>query len=364
MSLSYLPNELLVHIFKSVKNVSDAAALSRTSRRFHEIFQYNLSSICDTVLPRTIEVYDQAAQLVEARTDPAAISSDDFQTICDAVSNPPDTRHYDTIEEYDQAVQLVKARAKPNIVSSPSSTSEHPVAAVKRAKKLFADADLVNTTLRQFEMIVSLTREAPPELLIQASSLTDPPGISSLEPLTRARFLEAHYRGISVLYLLRKPAAEMCQLFAPLSLLDLFRMCEIMTWLVLEFEMSIDYPDSGFLKKWPALVNERRSLPGITDPYAPLVADEEQYSWRFVQLTDAWGLLLDLVEDLGAITGIEGPEVTYLIRWPDAERFFFLFHGDGSDERAEKAKGVALADVLPLLPTRKYLRRLEVPERH
>ena len=362
MSLSYLPNELLLHIFKSVDNVSDAAALSRTSRHLNQTYQYNLSSICDAVLPRTIEAYDQAAQLIEARTNPAAITSDDFQTICDAL-NPPKLRFYDTVEEYDQAVQLVKARAKPNIISSPSSTDETPVPAIKRAKKLFADAALVKSALRQFEMVVSLTPEVPPELLLlQESPLTDPPGISPLEPLTRARFLQAYYRAISVIYLMRKPAADMYQLFAPMSLLDLFRMCEIMTWLVVELELSIERAHSVSPKNWPSLVNERRSLPGITDYYAPLVGDEDHYSWRFSQLTDGWQVLLDLVEDLGQITGIEGPVVSYLITWPDAERFFFLFHdGDEPDGKAEKAKGVTLADVLPLLPTDKYLRRLELP---
>ena len=312
MSLSYLPNELLIPIFKSVDNVSDAAALSRTSRRFYDVYQYNLSSICDAVLPRTIEVYDQAAQLVEARTNPAAITSDDFQTICDAVS-PPKTHAFDTIEEYDQAVQLVKARAKPKIIASQSSTDEKPVAAVKRAKKLFADADLVHSALRQFEMGVSLTREVPPELLVHGSSLTEPPGISSLEPFTRARFLEGYYRGISVVYLMRKTGAEMYQLFSSMSLLDLFRMCEIMTWLVVEFSMSIEGPESVRLSRWPSLLNERRSLPGHTDRWAPLVGDEEHYSWRYPQLMNGWGLLLDLVEDLEMITGIAGPEVKFLI---------------------------------------------------
>ena len=363
MPLSHLPNELLVPIFKSVDNVSDAAALSRTARRFHDVYQYNLSSICDAVLPRTIEVYDQAAQLLEARTDPAAISSDDFQTICDAVS-PPEVTAYDTIEQYDQAVQLVKARAKPKIFAGQSSTDEQPVAAVERAKKLFADADLVHSALRQFEMGVSLTREVPPELLIQGYSLTEPPRISSLEPFTRARFLEGYYRGISVVYLMRKTGAEMYQLLASMSLLDLFRMCEIMTWLVVEVSMSMMDPESLELSRWPSLLNERRSLPGHTERWVPLVGDEEHYSWRYPQLTDGWQLLLDLVEDLKSITGIAGPELNFLITWPEASRFFFIFHGDGRDERAEKAKGVALADVLPLLPTHKYLRRLELPGRH
>ena len=131
------------------------------------------------------------------------LSSNDFDTIYHAVY-PPKVRAYATIEKYDRAVQRVKARAKPTITAGQSSTDEQPVAAVERAKKLFADAALVNTALRQFEMVASLTRKAPPELLVQGSSLTEPPGIFSLEPLTRARFSEGYYRGISVIYLMRK----------------------------------------------------------------------------------------------------------------------------------------------------------------
>ena len=364
MSLSCLPTELLVHIFKLVDNVCDAAALSRTSHHFHAIYKYNLSSICDAVLPRSIEAYDQAAQLVEARTNSAAISSDDIQTIFDAVY-PPTMMAYDTIEAYDQAVQLVKARAKPKITSSQSSTDEKPVAAVVRAKKLFADVHLVHSALRQFEMGVSLTPGVPPELLVLGSSHTEPPGISSLEPFTRARFLQGYYRGISVIYLKKKTGAEMYQFLESMSLLDLFRMCEVMIWLRVEFTMSTASSGSVGLNRWPSLLNEWRSLPGHVEVFDPLVGDEEHYSWRYTQLTDGWGFLLDLVKDLETITGIAGPEGAFLTTSPDASRFIFISHGDGPNERAKKAEGVALADVLPLLPAHDFVRLgLELPGRH
>ena len=362
MSLSYLPNELLVPIFKLVDKVSDAAALSRTSRRFHDVYQYNLSSICDAVLPRTIEVYDQAAQLLEARTDPAAISSDDLLTIFGTVS-PPNIKAYKTIEEYDQAVQLVKARAKPKTSASQSATDEPPVAAVKRAKKLLADADLMHSTLQQLEMRLSLAGEISPDLLVRGSSITEPPEIPCLEPFSRARFLQGWYRGLSVIYLRRKTGAEMYQLLASMSLLDLFCMCEIMSWLVDDF-LFVDDPRSLAQSVQPSLLDEKRSLPGYTDDLAPLVGDEEHYSWRCCQLMVVRDFLREIVQDLETITGIAGPKWRYLPTWLDASRFFFIIHGDGPKDRAQNAKGVALADVLPLLPFQKYLRRLELPERH
>ena len=348
MSLSCLPNELLVPIFQSVDSISDAAALGRTSRRFHDVYQYNLSSICDVVLPRTIEVYDQAAQLLEARTDPAAISSDDLGTIVEAVMSPSMTP-YRMVEDHDREVRLHKARAKPNIISSQSLTNEEPVAAIKRAKKLFADADLVHSALQQFEMGVCLTLVVPPELLVRGSSPTEPPGTASLEPFTRARFLQAYYRGVSLGYLLRRTAGEMYQFLASMSLLDFLCMSEVLGWLLDEYSMSREVPETLLLDGWPSLLNERRSLPGHINSFDPLVADEEHYSWRSTLLTNGWSLVSDLVSDLEKIRGIAGLEKRYFKRGPDAARFFFIFHGDGPNARAEKAKGVAMADVLPLL---------------
>lgn len=362
MSLSYLPNELLVHVFKSVDNVSDAAALSRTSQRFHKIYEYSLSSICDAVLPRTIEAYDQAAQLFEARTNPAALSSDDWQTIRDTVY-PPKIEGYTRFDRYERVVLLFQAGAKSKITSSQSSADDKPVAALKRAKKLLADADLVQSALQQFEMFISQFK-VPPESLERGSPLTEPPNISSLEPFTRARFLQGYYRAISLIYMRKKTGAEMYQFLASMSLLDLFCMCEVMVWLTIEFaiEFSIplDTPGSILLSDWLSLPNEMRCPPGHID----LLVSDEYYSWCHRQVRDGRCLLLDLVEDLETITGIEGPQVVGLIAPPDASTFYFILHNDGLDERAKKAEEVALADVLTLLPIHEYVHRIEPPGRH
>ena len=67
MSLSDLPTEIIVHLFRSVDNIRPAAVLSQISGHLHSVWRYNLSSIYDSVLPREIECYDQARQLLEAR---------------------------------------------------------------------------------------------------------------------------------------------------------------------------------------------------------------------------------------------------------------------------------------------------------
>ena len=378
MSLSYLPNELLVHIFKSVDNVSDAAALSRTSQRFHKIYEYSISSICDAVLPRTTEAYDQAAQLFEARTYPAALSSDDWQTIRDTVY-PPENESFpmfDTFDRYERVVSLFQAGAKSKITSSQSSADDKPVAALKRAKKLLADADLVQSALHQFEIFISQFK-GPPESLKRLSPLTGPPNISSLEPFTRARFLQGYYRAISLIYMRKKTGAEMYQFLASMSLLDLFCMCEVMVWLTIEFAIEysmpldtpgtiefstpLNTPGSILMSDWLSLPNEMRCLPGHIDL---LVGDEEHDSWRHRQVGDGWSLLLDLVEDLETITGIEGPQVVDLIAPPEISNFDFILHSDGLDERPKKAEEVALADVLALLPIHEYDYRIELPGRH
>ena len=362
MSLSYLPNELLVHVFKSVDNVRDAAALSRTSQRFHQIYEYSLSSICDAVIPRTIDFYDQAAQLFEARTYPAALSPDDWQRIRDTVHPPKSEvfRTYDIFDRYERLVSLFQAGAKPKITSSQSSTDDKPVAAVERAKKLLADADLVLSELPQFERILSIL-EVPPKSPERGSPLTEPPNTSSLEPFARARFLQGYYRAFSLIYLRKRNGAEMYQFLASMSLLDLFCMCEVMVWLsvefAIEFSIPLDTPGSVLLIDWLSLPNEMRCPPGHID----LLVGPRFYSWYHSQVRDGRVLLLDLVKHLETITGIEGPNGRNLI---DSPNFDFILHGDGPDERAKKAEEVALADVLTLLPIHEYVHRIELPGRH
>jgi len=62
-TLSTIPTELLIHIFKSADDFSTVSALSRACRNFHEVWQTYNSSICDAVLPRAIVCFDELVEL-------------------------------------------------------------------------------------------------------------------------------------------------------------------------------------------------------------------------------------------------------------------------------------------------------------
>ena len=67
-SFSDLPAELIIQVFHSVDDFSTAAALSSVSRSLFSIWKQDLPSFCKTLLPHTIDCFDQAKDLVEAQS--------------------------------------------------------------------------------------------------------------------------------------------------------------------------------------------------------------------------------------------------------------------------------------------------------
>lgn len=67
-SLSDLPTELIVQIFRSVDGFSTATALGSVSHQLLSIWKYFLPSISKTLLSRAIDCFDQAKDLVEAQS--------------------------------------------------------------------------------------------------------------------------------------------------------------------------------------------------------------------------------------------------------------------------------------------------------
>ncbi|KAL8938941.1 MAG: hypothetical protein Q9216_003627 [Gyalolechia sp. 2 TL-2023] len=66
-NFSNLPPEVILKIFQCVSDFATVNALVRTSSVFHCTWLMNANSIALTVLPKTIECYDQARSLVEAQ---------------------------------------------------------------------------------------------------------------------------------------------------------------------------------------------------------------------------------------------------------------------------------------------------------
>ncbi len=66
-SLLNLPPELKIAVFQSLDDLPDVAALAQTCRLFKDICMFNAARICDAVLPRVIECYEDARTLVEVQ---------------------------------------------------------------------------------------------------------------------------------------------------------------------------------------------------------------------------------------------------------------------------------------------------------
>ncbi len=255
MSLSDLPTELMVGVFKSVDVISSATALSQTSHHLHATWRSNLPSICDAVLPRMIEAYDQAHQFLEVRE----IS---------------------------------------NVAISQSSVEEKANAAVLRATRLLVHANTARLKFKKFEV------GTPDQWGGWASTKHMD---RTLDESSRIRFLKGYYRAKSVIYLVETNRTELLKpTLASIHLLDFLRAYEVMEWMHLHF---------GFAE--------------------------------YGELFDGWRIFHLVFTDLRQSPGMR-PLIDKLANY--SHGYHLLLHDSCIRETAERAKGVTLADLLPLFP--------------
>ena len=295
MSLSDLPNELIVHVFKSVDNIGSAAALSQASHHLHKVWRYNLPSICDAVLPRMIECYEQAHQLLEAR-------------------------------------------AKSDLVAGEWSLSieEKAYAAILRSSVLFTNADIVHEALKWFEGDLTAHWEDTPERFEQCAC--DGTGLDhhdnrTLVRFSRRRFLQGCYRALSMIYWAEKSAKRRYQLLASMSLMDYFEMLEIMEWIVFYYGAEV-------------YLDEDRALPGYDS--RPRDPGEEAGVECIDDIMEGLTFLELLEEDLSMFSGIEKP--VNMMFWDPGPSYQLILHDDCLNNGIKKAESIALADILPRLP--------------
>lgn len=287
MSLSTLPTELIVHVFKSVNDLGSAAALSRTSRDLHTIWRYSLASICNAVLPRMVECYDEACLLLEATTTST-------------------------------------------IVASRSSVENKAQAAISRAQMLFTNARLAQDALTQFEIEVATLQAILPEHMFEcacAGKGRDKRGFD------RVHILEGYYRAVSITHLVGKGETTLRQqILATMRLLDFLRMSEILEWLDYLYSQGFlprddDIPLSGY-----------ESL----EPGGYLRVEED-----WVDISEALNILYPLHDKIAKKSERMIPINDHSI-WGS---FYDLFlHGDCLKAGRDKARNVTLADLLPQLP--------------
>lgn len=296
MPLSDLPNELIVHVFKSVDNISTAASLSRTSRHLHAIWLYYLPPICDAVLPRMIECYDPARQLLEAM-------------------------------------------AKSDTVVDQCSVEEKANAAVIRARLLFTNSDMADTALKWFESELPAEWDENFEqctCTCNGTGIRDD-GYPTVVGVSRTRFLRGYYQAMSIIYLAGKSTRRLYHFLASMDLMEFFRMFEVMAYIFFDFGEE-DMPDKD------------RALPGYDSrPRDPGEDPEENDGPDYFKEIMEGYEFLDLLENhLTILSGIKRPINN---KWNDpGPSYQLILHDHCVEKGTKKAEGIALAHLLPQLP--------------
>ncbi|CAD6589962.1 MAG: hypothetical protein ASARMPREDX12_004090 [Alectoria sarmentosa] len=293
MSLSDLPTELIVHVFKSVDDINSASTLSQTSRYLHIIWRYNLTSIFDAVLPQMIECYDEAGQYLEITT-----------TATSLVSPPP--------------------------------TEDQAKAAVIRANNLLTINRIAYDAQLQFGDNFTIEWEPRPELVGRCGSTgisSDQSGPVGPEPFSCISFLRGFYRAMSMTYLAETAGTKRYQTLASMNLLHFFQMVDISDWIWQNYQ-----DDSAYF----------RDLQGRRCDWPPRVAWAELRLRDLDNVTEGLDFLELLESELVGLPGLEQlSERPYLVK---PTPHWLILHQDCLRDINEVAKGIALADLLPKLP--------------
>ena len=173
MSLSTIPNELILQIFKSTDSFATVTLLSSTCRRFRSIWDTHMPSVCHAILVRTLTCYNQAFEYVRA------------QPLEDAGSG-----------QIQDTTPIV----------------------VKVTKQFLDNADVACRALQLYET-----------QLIQGPSC-ETCGPSRLTGAQRTSFLQAWYRIHTLASLPTDPLPY--EMLASLDLLEFEQMLEVMCWLM------------------------------------------------------------------------------------------------------------------------------------
>ena len=194
MSLSDLPAEIIIDIFKSFDVVGSATALSQTSRKFHTVWRTNIVSICREVLPRGVEYYDQANKVFEEMKQ---------SILGDGQANA-------SILRVDRRV--IKTTIPSRVLLS---IAESTFVALIEFEFEFEDGDLAGLSDH-----CSCIRTGPDG---QYHCPFTPSGLSRYY-----HFLQSFYHTMSVMHLAAKTTQEIRQTLSPVQLLDFFQMSEAM----------------------------------------------------------------------------------------------------------------------------------------
>ncbi|CAF9922798.1 MAG: hypothetical protein ALECFALPRED_002228 [Alectoria fallacina] len=291
MSLSDLPTELIVHVFKSVDNISSASTLSQASRHLHNVWRYNLASILDAVLRQVIECYDEAGEFLEIS---ATVTS----------------------------------------LAGRSSVEDQAKAAIVRAKNFLILARVARDAQPQFTLWIGVDCEPRHELVGRrgctgiSGDQSDPIGP---EPFTHISFLRGFYRAMSMTYLAEKAGTKRYQFLASMNLLHFFQMVDILEWIWrTHYTDSLPFVDLLGRRYPPRVAWAELHLRGL---------EKVEEGLDFLELLESELVGLPGVEQLSNRPYLVKPNLHWLILYQDCPR-----------DITEVARGIALADLLPILP--------------
>ena len=308
MSLSDSPNEIILLVFKSFDKINYATTFSQISPRFNKIWKSNLGSICDAILSRTIECYDEVYNLWETESNIPVKSS--------TVRSPPVASSLSINEDADAAFSgSEKHQAETELAVARTQIDEANVSiAISKAEYLCAQAAIADSYLETFRISVSYV-----EWWLQGQYGYDGTYSSyrkqfTLTSASRTYFLKDYLRARRMMCLAVNDRTKMFTALAALRLLNFFRMLEIMEWMI----------DNSYLY----LVGGR------------MTEDAKHIS-------ECYRTLAYLEIDLARVTGIKRPIDEFGARSPSLPLFI---NQDSIRDQTDRAAGINLANVLPLVP--------------
>lgn len=192
--LTDLAPELLIQILKSSDNFADVTSLSSSSRKMFIVWEMNIDTICEAVLARTIDCFEQACGLLAAQE---------------------------------------RAEGEEHSVFGYQS-------AVDRTRWVLEDADLAARALVHFEK----------HAFYYCSLGADRSfGRDTFSATERTEFLRAHYRASTLATLSKEPLPS--GLLSTWNLLDLEQVKDVVEWIVIygdqdeKLDLGLGYCDHG-----------------------------------------------------------------------------------------------------------------------
>ncbi len=297
MSLSDSPNEIILPVFQSFDKINNATTFSQTSPRFNKIWKSNLGSICDAILSRTIECYDEVYNLRKTVfTIYGKLSPIWSPLVASSLS----------INEDADAAELAVVHAQ---------IDEANVSiAILKAEDLRAEAAVADGYLKVFRISLSSVEWRLQDQYGYDGTYSSYKEQFTLSPASRTHFLKGYLRARRMMYLAANDRTKMLTALAALRLLDFFRMLEIIEWMI----------DNSWLYVGPGHMTEDAR-----------------------HITECYRTLVYLEIDLARVTAIKRPIDKFGARSPS---FPLFINQDSIRDQTDRAAGINLADVLPLVP--------------